>query len=262
MDIIDAILMLGTFKMHALLFLGFFLIAAFYSSVGFGGGSSYLALLSLFAFSFLFIRSNALLCNLVVVSGSTIIYYQNKHFNFKRFFPFILTSVPMAFSGALFRLDEKVFFILLGFTLLLSSLALIYQSIKNKTVSTKSYSNYFSYILGALIGLLSGLVGIGGGIFLAPVLHYFKWGKAYEIAALTAFFILVNSIAGLTGLMVNDTLRVSFAETSLLILAVFLGGQFGIRYSIKINAPNGIRAVTAILVFIVAIRILITKGFA
>ena len=94
-----------------LLFLGFFIIATFYSSVGFGGGSSYLALLSVFAFSFFFIRSNAIICNILVVSGSTFLFYKRGLFSMKSFSPFIITSIPMAFIGAQFKLNEKVFFI-------------------------------------------------------------------------------------------------------------------------------------------------------
>ena len=236
------------------------MIAAFYSSVGFGGGSSYLALLSLLGFSFFFIRSNALICNLLVVSGSTYLFYKNGHFSFRDFLPFIITSIPMAFLGATFKLDESIFFILLGISLLLSALSLIYQAIKKGTPKVKVYPKYMSYILGAGIGLLSGLVGIGGGIFLAPLLHHLNWGKSIKIAALAAFFILVNSLSGLTGLLVSDSLEVSWGTTLVLLIAVLLGGQLGVRFSLKKASPKAIRLGTAILVIVVGIRILIIKG--
>ena len=249
--------MLPHIETYFLLFFGFFSIATFYSSVGFGGGSSYLAFLSLFAFSFLFIKSNALICNLVVVSGSTYLFYKSGHFSFKDFFPFIITSIPMAFIGALFKLDEKIFFILLGVTLIFSAISLFYQALRKKSSSFKVYPKYLSYVLGGIIGLLSGLVGIGGGIFLAPLLHHLQWGKPLKIAALAAFFILVNSTSGLLGLWVNNTLEVSWATTLTLLLAVFLGGQLGVRVSLKIASPKAIRIGTAILVILVGLRVLI-----
>ncbi len=242
------------------LFIGFFFIAIFYSSVGFGGGSSYLALLSLFSISFLFIRSNALLCNLVVVSGSTFLYRKKGYFHLKEFLPFIITSIPMTFIGAQFRLAEQIFFILLGLTLFLASISLFVQALNRKTVATNHYPKYLSYILGGGIGFLSGLVGIGGGIFLAPILHYLKWGKPFKIAALTAFFILVNSVSGLIGLQISNNLYLMWSETLFLISAVFIGGQIGIRTSLNIASPNIIRIITAVLILVVAIRILITKG--
>ncbi len=243
-----------------LLFFGFFIIATLYSSVGFGGGSSYLALLSLFAFSFFFIRSNALVCNLLVVSGSTYLFYKNGHFSIKDFLPFIITSIPMAFLGALFKLDEKVFFILLGITLILSAISLFYQTFSKNVSKSKVYPKYMSYVLGIGIGLLSGLVGIGGGIFLAPLLHHLRWGKPVKIAALSAFFILVNSISGLAGLLLSDTLEVSWHITLVLLFAVLLGGQLGVRFSLKKASPKAIRIGTAILVILVGLRVLIVKG--
>ncbi len=243
-----------------LLFFAFFLIATFYSSVGFGGGSSYLALLYLFAFSFFFIRSNALLCNLLVVSGSTYLFYRNGHFSIKDFLPFIITSIPMAFIGALFKLDDKIFFILLGVTLILSAVSLLYQALGKNIPKSKVYPKYMSYVLGAGIGLLSGLVGIGGGIFLAPLLNHLRWGNPVKIAALSAFFILVNSLSGLAGLYVSGTLDFSWLTSLVLLLAVLLGGQLGVRFSLKKASPKAIRIGTAVLVMLVGLRILIIKG--
>jgi len=211
--------MLLDIETTALLFFGFFIIATLYSSVGFGGGSSYLALLSLFGLSFFFIRSNALICNLLVVSGSTYLFYKNGHFSMKDFLPFIIASIPMAFIGALFKLDEKVFFIILGITLIFSAVFLVYQAMRKGLRKAKEYPQFMSYVLGAGIGLLSGLVGIGGGIFLAPVLNH------------------------------------------VLLAAVLLGGQLGVRISLKKASPRAIRFGTAILVLIVGLRILIVKEF-
>lgn len=243
--------------------IGFFIVATLYSSVGFGGGSSYLALLTLFLVSFFAIRSIALVCNLVVVSGSTYLYFKQGHAKLKDFLPFVLTSIPMAFLGASFRLKEEVFFIILGCSLIVSSILLAWQTYNGVTDSSdmvKTYPNYFSYIIGGAIGLLSGMVGIGGGIFLAPILNHMKWAKSIKIAALASFFILVNSISGLGGLITAHTLELPLIETVTLLGAVLLGGQVGIRVSLKRLSPKGIKRITAVLVFIVGIRVLLVNG--
>lgn len=241
-----------------LLCIGFFVVATLYSSVGFGGGSSYLALLTLFLSGFFAIRSIALICNLVVVSGSTFLYFKNGHAKLKDFLPFVITSIPLAYVGASFRLQEHIFFILLGLSLVTSAFFLAWQTFLTgeKLEKVKTYPKYLSYLLGGGIGLLSGLVGIGGGIFLAPVLNHLHWDKSIKIAALASFFILVNSISGLSGLLMGDMLELPWKETLALAITVLLGGQLGIRISLKRLTPKGIKRVTALLVFLVGIRIL------
>lgn len=238
----------------------FFIVATLYASVGFGGGSSYLALLSLFALDFFAIRTIALLCNLFVVSGSCYFFHKKGHFSFREFLPFLITSIPMSFIGAMFKLEERVFFILLGFSLLLSSASLVFQTVNKRKLATKTYPTFLSYVLGGGIGLLSGLVGIGGGIFLAPILNHLNWGKPIKIAALAAFFILANSISGMFGLYVTDTLQLSWPMTLILLISVVLGGQLGVRMSLKKSTPKTIRLGTAGLVLMVGLRILLSKG--
>jgi uncharacterized membrane protein YfcA len=254
--------MLLTLPELLLVMLGFLVIATLYSSVGFGGGSSYLALLALVLTSFFAIRSTALICNLVVVSGSTYLYWKNGHLDFKKFLPFVLTSIPLAFLGARFRLSEEVFFIILGGALIISAVALIFQTLKLKKSDevNPNYPPYVTYLLGAGIGLLSGLVGIGGGIFLAPVLNHMKWDKSIKIAALASFFILVNSVSGIGGLLTKGTFELPWVEAIGLIVAVFIGGQIGIRLSLSKLTGNGIKIVTAILVLIVGVRVLLVNG--
>ncbi len=241
---------------------GFLVIATLYSSVGFGGGSSYLALLALVFVSFFTIRSTALICNLFVVSGSSYLYWKNGHLDFKKFLPFVFASIPMAFIGALFRLSESTFFMILGGALIISAAALIYQTTKGKKSEevSSNYAPWVTYALGAGIGLLSGLVGIGGGIFLAPVLNHIKWDKSIKIAALASFFILVNSISGIGGLLTNGTFDFPWIEGLGLVVAVFIGGQIGIRLSLSKLTGNGIKVVTAVLVLIVGIRVLLVNG--
>src|SRR6056297_86114 len=254
--------MLLTLPQLLLVMLGFLVIATLYSSVGFGGGSSYLALLALVFVSFFAIRSIALVCNLVVVSGSSYLYWKNGHLVFKKFLPFVITSIPMAFFGARFRLSESTFFILLGSALIISALALIYQTILGRTSNdvNTNYPPWVTYALGAGIGLLSGLVGIGGGIFLAPVLNHMKWDKSIKIAALASFFILVNSISSIGGLLTKNSFEFPWVEGLGLVLAVFIGGQIGIRLSLSKLTGNGIKVITAILVLVVGVRVLLING--
>ncbi len=245
-----------------LLFFAFFIVAMLYSAVGFGGGSSYLAILTLVLTSFFAIRTTALLCNLVVVTGSCILFYRSGHLHLKKFVPFIITSIPMAFLGASFKLDEQFFFILLALALIISAIALIYQTLKlNSNNEFKKYPTYIPYLLGGTVGLLSGLVGIGGGIFLAPVLNYIKWDKPIVIAALASFFIFVNSISGIGGLFASNSFEVLWPETIGLLLAVLLGGQLGVRLSISKLSAKRIRMLTAFLVLFVGLRVLFKNGF-
>ena len=146
--------------------------------------------------------------------------------------------------------------------MIISGLALIFQTLRLKKSEeiNPNYPPYITYLLGAGIGLLSGLVGIGGGIFLAPVLNHMKWDKSIKIAALASFFILVNSISGIGGLMTKGTFEFPWIEGLGLVVAVFIGGQIGIRLSLSKLTGNGIKVVTAILVLIVGIRVLLING--
>lgn len=240
----------------------FFFVAFLYSSVGFGGGSSYLALLALTITSFFVIRSTALVCNLVVVSGSSLLYLKSGHLQLKKCLPFMLSSIPMAFVGAVFRLQEYIFFVLLGSTLILAAIALVVQTLQlKKDVEVANYPKWYAYGIGGGVGFLSGLVGIGGGIFLAPILNYMKWGKPLQIAALASFFILVNSISGIIGLASSGTFQVFWPELVALMIAVFIGGQLGVRLALIKISPKGIRLFTALLVFLVGLRVVLSNGF-
>ena len=205
----------------------FFVIATLYASVGFGGGSSYLALLTLVFTAFYTIRSTALVCNVVVVAGSSYWFIRKGHLLMKNAWPFVVSSVPLAFLGATLRFTQATFFIILGLALITSAVALVVQTYSSGMREKKllSYPGYVRYLLGGGIGLLSGLVGIGGGIFLSPLLNHMRYDTSLKIAALASFFILVNSLAGIGGLVISGTFEIPWAEALWLIGAVLLGGQ-------------------------------------
>ncbi len=242
-----------------LLSLGFFLIAALYSSVGFGGGSSYLALLALCLPDFLQIKTAALLCNLVVVSTGSYLYFREGLFDRKKFFPLALCSVPAAFLGAMIHLTQKSFFVFLGFVLAISGILLIAQ-LFIKTADKPVVSNNSWPInmgLGTSTGFLSGLVGIGGGILLSPILNLLKWDAARRIAALASFFILVNSIAGLLGQVASNNFYVQFPLLLILLFSVFAGGQLGTRLSLRLLKPEIVRGLTGVLVSYIGIKLIL-----
>ena len=171
--------------------------------------------------------------------------------------PLIICSVPFAFIGGRFLLQESHFFILLGFSLLAAS---IFMMLDRKSQVLK-VPNYFNAIIGSGIGFLSGLVGIGGGIFLSPVLHLSRWDTVKTIASTSALFILVNSIAGLLGQWSIHYNEVSLYFVAPLMIAALIGGQIGVRTTIFKLEAIMIRRITAVVILIIAIRILIKYLF-
>ncbi len=246
---------------HWELFFFFFGIAILYSSVGFGGGSSYLAILALYGIDYRLLRATALLCNITVVSSGAYLFYKKGFLKWQKILPLVLVSVPMAYLGGSLRITQQTFFILLSFALILAALLMLLQSlktnIKENSNHTKPTKNIFNAGIGGGIGFLSGMVGIGGGIFLAPVLHLLKWDGAKTIAATASFFILVNSISGLTGQMTHPDFHLDWQFAGMFMIAVFMGGQIGSRLGANWFSPNWVRRLTAVLIFFVGIRILL-----
>ncbi len=241
-----------------ILIASFFLIALIYASVGFGGGSSYLALLAQPMFMLLpeVIRPTALLCNIIVVTSGTIIFYREGKIIWKEVWPFLVASVPAAYLGGFWKLEDNVFFILLGVALLMASILLWIQPEKINASFGKYNTTPANIALGGGIGFLSGLVSIGGGIFLSPILHFLRWSDAKKISALASLFILVNSISGLAGQFQRGLPALSWQYILPLLAAVFLGGQIGSRLGASKFNPIYIKRVTAVLMLIAALNIL------
>lgn len=235
----------------------FFLISFLYSTVGFGGGSSYLAILSLFVTDFNIIRTHALLCNIAVVTIGCIIAYKKGFLSFKKAIPYTILSVPAALLGATFKLSQKTFFILLGASLVLSAIALFFQVVRPvKALEDRKKVWVRAMPLGSALGFLSGMVGIGGGIFLSPVLNLLNWEETKKIAGIAGFFILVNSIGGIAGLAISGTIPVSMPFTFCVLIAVTAGGFAGSLISMKLFDALIIKRLTALLILFVGIKLL------
>jgi len=238
----------------------FFLAVAFvYASVGFGGGSSYLAILALYALPFKEIRLIALLCNIIVVTGGVIIYVKNKQANWKKIIPIAAVSVPLAFLGARMKINQETFFVLLGSSLIVAAILLWIKTKRGDEQATypdRKYGYIQDALIGGAIGFLSGMVGIGGGIFLSPLLNLMKWDTPKKIAATASVFILVNSISGIAGQISTLPLGINYSRIVLLCLAVLIGGQLGSRMGATKFNPLVIRRVTAVLVFFAGTEVL------
>lgn len=242
---------------HWELLIFFLAIAFIYSSVGFGGGSSYLAFLAVYQLPVYEMKLIGLVCNIIVVTGGSILFVRNRQLDMKKVLPIILLSIPMAYIGAMLKISTDVFFIVLGSSLILAS---VLMAIDTGIASdgTRPTSVAKSGAMGGAIGFLSGMVGIGGGIFLSPLLHLSKWDVPKKIAATASVFILVNSVSGLIAHMSKPMPEgVDYSRILLLCAAVFVGGQLGSRIGIaKLNAV-AIRRLTAVLVFAAGVEVLL-----
>jgi uncharacterized membrane protein YfcA len=243
----------------AMLAIGFFVVAVIYSAVGFGGGSTYIALLALGGHSAEVIPLIALPCNVAVVSVGSYLAVHRRDFDWRLSVPFFVASVPMAFFGGLIPLDATLYFLLLGLSLVIAGLSLIVRTASDDATITGKRGWGLAGVIGGGLGLLSGMVGIGGGIFLAPILHHLRWASSKTIAALCSFFILINSLSGLAGQILKTGTASAISglyEAIPLLIAVVIGGVIGGRFVIEGVANQRIAQLTGLLVCVVGLRIL------
>ena len=235
----------------------FFLVAAIYASVGFAGGTSYLALLTIYDVEYLLIPIIALTCNIIVASGNCFNYIRAGNLDLKFLTPYFLGSIPLAYIGGKFQITKDFFQILLFFCLTISSLLLLIQARQYKLTNQiiKKIPFFVAILIGAIIGLVSGIVGIGGGIILSPILFNLKAAQPNKIVMAASLFILINSISGFLGQIqkIND---ISQLQPYLYLpLAVLLGGQLGNFLNIKILKSHILALLTSLLVLFVAVRL-------
>ena len=234
----------------------FFVTAILYSSVGFGGGSTYLALLFIWGVPYFIFPLIALACNIVVVSGNCFNYIRGGNLNLKLLIPYLIGSIPLAFIGGSLPIEKKTFEILLFVVLAIAGLLLLFnfKSYKDKEESYRKIPVIISVLIGGVLGFISGIVGIGGGIFLSPILFIIKAGKPKHIVTTASLFILINCLSGIIGQLTKNVVLGEIQNYWFLLLAVLIGGQIGNFLNLKIFPARILALVTAGLVLFVAIR--------
>ena len=234
----------------------FFITAILYSSVGFGGGSTYLALLLIWGVPYTIFPIIALSCNIIVVSGNCYNYIRAGNLNLKLLIPYLIGSIPLAFIGGTLPIEKKLFEILLFLVLSLAGCLLLinFRSYDDKQESYKNIPFLVSVIIGGILGFISGIVGIGGGIFLSPILFLIRVARPKHIVTAASLFILINSVFGIVGQL---TKNLNFSEVYsffYLLIAVLIGGQIGNYLNLKIFPTRLLALITSGLVLFIAIR--------
>ena len=234
----------------------FFITAILYSSVGFGGGSTYLALMLIWGIPFYIFPIIALFCNIIVVSGNSINFIRSGNLNIKLLIPYLIGSIPFAFMGGSIPIEKKIFEILLFITLIIAGFFLLMESesFNQNKIKINNIPKIFSVIIGSIIGFISGLIGIGGGIFLSPLLFLIKAGYPKHITSTASLFILINSIFGIAGQLTKNISLSEFLNYWPLFVAVLIGGQIGSNLNIKFLSNRILAVTTSFLVIFVAVR--------
>ena len=234
----------------------FFITAILYSSVGFGGGSTYLALMLIFDIPYYIFPIIALFCNIIVVSGNSINYIRSGNLNLKLLTPYLVGSIPFAILGASISIEKEIFEILLFFILVIAGIFLLIgsKSFNKGQLKIKQIPKILSISIGSVIGFISGIVGIGGGIFLSPLLFLMKAGYPKHIATTASLFILINSIFGIAGQLTKNIVFNEFLNYWPLFLVVLMGGQIGNFLNIKFLTNKTLALITSLLVIFVAAR--------
>lgn len=239
------------------LFLALILIIAFlYSSVGHGGASGYLAIMALFSITPYLMRPSALTLNVFVSAIAFVAFYRAGYFRWKLIWPFLITSVPAAFAGALVPVNGNFYEIILGIFLLIAVARILFSP----TAFTEKPSDppiAVALIIGALLGLLSGMIGIGGGVILSPLLILFHWATVKESAAVSSLFILLNSVSGLSALLF-DGFR--YDSGLLLWIAAGIAGAAGGSYTGSIKLKQGkLKYVLAAILLMASIKLFVYR---
>ena len=237
----------------AILFLA---TAALYSSVGFGGGSTYLALLLIWGVPYFIFPVIALSCNIIVVSGNCFNYIRTGNLNLRLLVPYLIGSIPLAFVGGSLPIEKRLFEILL-FLVLMAAGALLLLNFKSYDDKEENYIKIpipVSILIGGVLGFISGIVGIGGGIFLSPILFLIRAGRPKHIVTTASLFILINSVSGIIGQLTKNAVLTEIPNYWYLLVAVLIGGQLGNFLNLKIFPTRILALVTAILVIFVATR--------
>jgi len=235
----------------------FFVTAILYSSVGFGGGSTYLALLLIWDVPYYIFPVIALFCNVIVVSGNSINYVRAGNLNRRLIIPYLIGSIPFAFLGGSINIDKYIFEILLFFVLSVAGILLLINSnsFKSENIKIKEINNFTSILIGSILGFVSGIVGIGGGIFLSPILFLMKAGYPKQIATTASLFILINSISGILGQLTKENVINDILNYWPLFIVVLLGGQLGNFLNLRFLSNKILAVMTSLLVIFVAIRL-------
>ena len=235
----------------------FFVTAILYSSVGFGGGSTYLALLLIWDIPYYIFPVLALVCNVIVVSGNSFNYIRTGNFNSKLLLVYLVGSIPFAFLGGSIAVEKKFFEIILFVVLSLagSFLLISNRNYSEKIIKINNINPLFSIMIGSVIGFTSGIVGIGGGIFLSPILFLLKAAHPKQIVTTASLFILLNSISGILGQLTKENVINELFNYYPLFLAVLIGGQIGNFLNLKFLSNRLLAILTSLLVIFVSIRI-------
>ena len=234
----------------------FLVTAILYSSVGFGGGSTYLALLLIRGTPYFVFPVIALSCNIIVVSGNCFNYIRAGNLNLKLLIPYLIGSIPLTYIGGSLPIEKRLFEILLFLVLATAGILLLFnfKSYDDREKSYRKIPILISIVIGGILGFISGAVGIGGGIFLSPILFLIRAGKPKHIVTTASLFILINSISGIIGQLTKNDVLTEIPNYWYLIVAVFIGGQIGNFLNLKIFPVRILALLTASLVLFVAIR--------
>ncbi|MDX5325515.1 MAG: sulfite exporter TauE/SafE family protein [Bacteroidota bacterium] len=237
---------------------GFFLlipiVAFLYAAVGHGGASGYLALMALFSFTPEVMRPTALLLNLFVAGIAFYQYFKRGYFNQRLFWPFAIASIPMAYLGGFLELDASLYKKILGVFLVFAVIRML-DLFGRESERIRPIQTWHGLLTGAVIGFFSGLIGIGGGIILTPVILLFHWGKMKEAACVSALFIWVNSTAGLIGQLHSG---VTYSSGSILMVALaLLGGSLGAYLGSQYLSGMVLKRILAVVLLMASIKLIL-----